>query len=162
MSKNTKVLFVSCVVISILVLLASFAYTYMLNKKSSSLEQELSANGNVPTEQEKALILKNGKSAGKFIEKYAIDTQVLTIGENCQIDPLIIRFKGDSVLVIENKDSKMHTIAFENQNFFTVSPNDKREINVNEVFNIKEGKLSYRCKEISEDINLGIMYVVSN
>lgn len=161
METKIKILVVVLILASS-VLIASYLYTNKSQpEKESNVSVEQQKDLPTPNEQEKKSILEKGQFADELIEKYAVDTQTLVIGKDCQMDPLVIRFKGDSVLTIENKDSQMHTIAFENQNFFTVSPNDKREINVNKTFNITEGKLTYKCTDLSQEENVGVMYITA-
>ena len=157
---KTKIKMITILVLVLLTLMLIFGFIYIKNKKKDATSQ-LKEEKTIIAEQEKSDILKNNESFNELIEKYAVDTQSLTIGQNCQMDPLVIRFKGDSNLVIENKDSQMHTIAFENQNFFTVSPNDKREININKTFNLTEGKLFYKCTDLSQENNVGVMYIIT-
>jgi uncharacterized membrane protein YvbJ len=117
-----------------------------------------------PSEQEKTTLLSEpavqaGDDYQTLVEKYARDTQNLTIGPNCQMDPLVIKFNGNATLVITNSDSLEHTISFENQNFLNVSPNGKREINIQETFGIGEGIWRYRCGDLNAEQNVGVMYL---
>jgi hypothetical protein len=117
-----------------------------------------------PNEQEKATLLSEpavqaGDEYQALVEKYARDTQNLTIGPNCQMDPLVIKFKGDATLVITNNDSLEHTISFANQNFFNISPNGKREINIQETFGLNEGIWRYRCGDLNAEQNVGVMHL---
>lgn len=136
-----------------------FFYLYFVANKKDIRKEPL-----VPSEQEQAVIL-NQPSAGteaeysKLIEKYASSTQTLNIGQNCQMNPLVIKFKGDSTLVIANNDSVKHVISFENRNFFSVSPGDKREINIQKTYGFDPGAWRYRCGDLASDRNVGVMYL---
>ncbi len=93
------------------------------------------------------------------VKELAVPSETLTVGEGCVMSPLIIRLPENSVLKIDNKDSKVHTIAFEDQNFFNVSAGKVREINITEVFGKREGIYRYRCNDQSLEENVGVMYI---
>lgn len=129
-----------------------------------NIEPEQKVKTTILEDDKKTILSGNDKdlsSQKDLVNKYVQNSQNLTIGEKCKMDPLVIKFKGDSILTIENKDLIMHTIAFENQNFFTVSPGEKREININETFKMNEGVLHYKCPDISQDNNVGVMYITA-
>lgn len=94
------------------------------------------------------------------VERLAVESDTVTVGPECVMDPLIIKMKEGSVLKIDNKDSVEHVLAFEDQNFFGVSSGFVREINITEVFGKGEGIYRYRCGDRSLEEAVGIMYVV--
>lgn len=93
------------------------------------------------------------------IESVAVATDTITLTEGCTMSPLIVRLPENSVLNIHNTDTTEHTIAFEDQNFFNVSPGQMRAINLTETFGKKIGIYRYKCNDISLERNVGIMYV---
>lgn len=152
MSNNKKI----CIAAAVIVLCLLAVLYYKFYWKGDKLFG--------PDEQEKITLLTQPsvEAEGEYknlIEKYAQETQALTIGQNCQMDPLVIKFKGDSTLVIANNDSKEHVISFENQNFFGVSAGDKRKINIKQTFGLTEGVWRYRCGDLSSEQNVGVMYL---
>ncbi len=98
----------------------------------------------------------------KQVKALAVQSETLTVGEGCAMSPLIIRLPENSVLKIDNKDSKVHTIAFEDQNFFNVSAGKVRELNITEVFGKGEGIYRYRCNDQSLSKNVGVMYIAGS
>lgn len=94
------------------------------------------------------------------VTKLAVESDTITMSADCNMDPLIIKMKEDSVLKIDNRDSVEHVLAFEDQNFFAVSSGRTRDINITEVFQKGEGIYRYRCGDRSQEIAVGIMYVV--
>lgn len=94
------------------------------------------------------------------VARLAAESDTITVGAECSMDPLIIKMKEASVLKIDNKDSVEHVLAFEDQNFFAVSSGRTREINITQVFKKGEGIYRYRCGDRSPEIAVGIMYVV--
>ena len=94
------------------------------------------------------------------VAQLAVESDTITMSADCSMDPLIIKMKEDSVLKIDNRDSVEHVLAFEDQNFFAVSSGRTRDINITEVFQKGEGIYRYRCGDRSQEIAVGIMYVV--
>lgn len=94
------------------------------------------------------------------VARLSVETDTIFMGTECSIDPLIIKMKEGSILKIDNKDSVEHVLAFEDQNFFAVAGGQVREINITEVFGKGEGIYRYRCGDISQEVTVGIMYVV--
>jgi len=96
-----------------------------------------------------------------LLNKVAVSTTELKIGKNCDMDPLVMKFKNGDKLSIINNDNIDHIVAFENQNFFSVSSGDTREIDINEVFGLKDGIFRYRCSDVSSEANVGIFYITT-
>jgi hypothetical protein len=97
----------------------------------------------------------------KLIREIAFESQVLEIGSNCEMKPLVIKFRENDVLKITNSDSVQHTIAFENKNFFAIRSQATIEINLKNKFNLEKGILHYRCTDISSSESVGVMYMVN-
>lgn len=95
------------------------------------------------------------------VEEFAVPADTIVVTEKCTMSPLVIKLPENSTLRIENQDSVPHTIAFEDQNFFTVSAGKTREINVLEVFKKPAGVYRYRCNDLSTSANVGVMYIVA-
>lgn len=128
-----------------------------------------------PTEAEKKTELRQAQQklliapekAGMTKEDYAaevaalaIEVDTITVMAGCTMDPMIIKMKEGSVLKLNNQDVSEHTLAFEDQNFFGIAPGLTREINITQVFGKNEGIYRYRCGDLSQDQNVGIMYIV--
>jgi plastocyanin len=94
------------------------------------------------------------------VKLFAKESSTLRVGVECAIDPLALKFKAGRELNITNNDTKEHTVAFEDQNFFNVSPGATRVINITKTFTKGAGIYRYRCSDLSLTANVGLMYVV--
>ena len=95
------------------------------------------------------------------VNQLSEEGDTITMGTNCAMDPLILKLKTGSELKLQNNDSVEHFIVFEDSNFFSVSANDTRSINITETFGKSDGIYRYRCGEREDSSNVGIMYIVS-
>lgn len=117
------------------------------------------------SDAEKAIVLTppGAEDTAAYTEtvlRLAQESDTLTIGANCAMEPLVLRLREGAVLNIVNNDTSEHTIAFEDQNFFNVSAGGRRAINITEMFQRGEGVYRYRCNDISLDQNVGVMSIV--
>lgn len=94
------------------------------------------------------------------IKELAKATNILTVGKQCSMDPLVIELTLGEDLTIQNTDTVLHTVAFEDGNFFSVSPGKDRTINIEQTFGKSAGIYRYGCNDISFEENVGVMYVV--
>ena len=91
----------------------------------------------------------------------SIETDTVIVDANCAMTPLILKMREGSILKIDNRDTADHTISFEDQNFFNVSADQVREINITDTFGKGSGMYRYKCSDISFDQNVGILYVTN-
>lgn len=110
----------------------------------------------VPNMQDENAVLvppRNGADAQaayqSLVEKLAQTSSTLEINVGCTMTPLVIKLTEGSMLAVHNKDTKSHVIAFEDQNFFSVSASQTREINLKDVLSRVAGTYRYRCPDIS-------------
>lgn len=169
MGKSHKVMYL---LISLIVLVLSVNILFLyLNNLDSSKQNGLSDTSEA-AEQESLDVYKKlltpPQELGITEEEYLAQvaslsevTNTITMGEGCLMNPLIVQIKEDSVLKVKNEASIDHVIAFEDQNFFAVSAGDTREINATQVFGKGEGIYRYRCGDQSQEVNVGIMYIVA-
>ena len=94
-----------------------------------------------------------------LVEESAEKSEMLLISEACVVKPEILKLHKDQILNIRNIDSELHTIVFENQNAFTVSPRDSRRIAIGDLLKIDSGVLRYKCLESEEEGNSGLLYI---
>lgn len=136
--------------VGVLVLVAAVLFAVLL---LSSLKQKIldgPPQNASPTEVVKYNTLVKDK---------AISTNELTIGINCKMNPLVLEITTTDVLTIRNDDSIQHVISFEDQNFFTVSANDSRELTLERIGK-KPGIYRYRCGDMNEEENVGVLYII--
>ena len=88
----------------------------------------------------------------------AEESYAITMSANCAVDPLVIKVKTGAVLRLTNNDSVEHVMAFEDENFFAVSPGQTREIDTT-TLQKNEGVYRYRCGEQTEGKNVGVLYI---
>jgi len=122
-------------------------------------------SGGALTEEEKNIVLTPPQTGeeeayNNLVKKHAVSSPVLTIGPNCEMDPLIIEITTEQELTIKNTDSIIHIVSFEDQNAFSVSPGRERTINIKQTFSRNADAYRYRCNNISMEENVGVMYVV--
>ena len=119
------------------------------------------------TTREWAVLVGPGQSASpeekanyaERVKNEAKRADVLTIGVKCEMNPLVLKLKEGEMLKLKNTDIVVHTVAFEDQSFFTVSPGRDRSIDLAAVFGKGEGIYRYRCNDVSFDDNVGVLYI---
>jgi plastocyanin len=94
------------------------------------------------------------------VAQAAVESNKLVIGLNCAMSPLVLKLRRGATLTVINDDSINHTIAFENQNFFSVSAWKSRDIAITEIFPLDVGIYRYRCSDQATTTNVGVMYII--
>ena len=136
-------------VVSIIVLVLG----YILFNNQSSNRAVLTAPAADATSEEQAEYVVS-------VKRLAEAAAVLEIGEGCTMTPLVLKLAEGETLTIQNNDATAHTIAFEDQNFFSVSPGRSREIDLMAIFGKGEGIYRYRCSDVDRENNVGVLYIV--
>lgn len=95
-----------------------------------------------------------------MIDSVAKESSTLTLGTSCVMDPLVLKFHAGATLTIVNNDTVEHTVAFEDQNFFNVSPSGSRTLNISQTFTKGPGIYRYRCNDLSLSENVGVLSIV--
>jgi plastocyanin len=94
------------------------------------------------------------------VEKLAVESGTLEVGPACAMSPLVLKLREGNTLAVHNGDTVDHTIAFEDQNFFAVSAQQTRTIDLKTVLSRVAGTYRYRCSDIASSTNVGVVYVV--
>lgn len=135
---------------------------YMPREESLTVPESMNEEREDTFDTRTLLVPPEGEKTADYeaqVAMHATVSDTITISDGCAMDPLIIELKANSTLKIENKDTTEHTIAFEDQNFFNVSPGQTRELNVSETFNKGAGIYRYRCNDLSLEKSVGVMYL---
>lgn len=91
-----------------------------------------------------------------LVAKVAVETNVLTIGQNCSVSPVVLRTRSKEV-TLKNTDSVAHTIAFTSPFFSgTIPPNGSLKMPVD--FKGQLGLYGYGCDGSAQAV--GLMDVV--
>ena len=98
----------------------------------------------------------------KVIE-LAEEDNILSIGENCDMSPMILKSNVNSQILIENNDSAGRGLVFENQKkdalTFSLPPKSMMDFSPR-VFGLSKGIYRYQCDQAKGGENDGILYIV--
>jgi hypothetical protein len=109
------------------------------------------------TEDDYAAVIEQAAN----LRSLAQETETLAIGAGCYMTPPVGKVKNTASLSITNNDTVAHTLVFDNRDPFTLSPGGTRLINPKGFFGDGEGLWYYRCSDISETNNVGVLYVTA-
>lgn len=93
------------------------------------------------------------------VARLAKESDTLTIGVNCTMEPLVIKLTEDTSITLENIDTIPHTVAFEDGGIFVLAPNYKKAINLSTAFAKTGGVHRYRCDDLSSTANVGVLSI---
>lgn len=143
-----------------------FLYRTIVEEKGEVSDEEVLSE-NAPTaeitEAERELLLTGDIEDHVYINtvsKVATNVETLEIGEGCVMSPLVLRLSLNTPLTIENKDTQNHVIAFEDENFFSVTAGRSRVIDLHR-FGKEEGVYKYRCGDVSREEAVGVLYITN-
>jgi plastocyanin len=137
------------------ILLALLAYV-LLNNRSLPVTEETPIVLTPPQATPEAAVQYQAA-----VEKLAVESETLEVGTACTMSPLVLKLKEGNTLAVHNGDTVDHTIAFEDQNFFSVSAQQTRSIDLKTVLSRIAGTYRYRCSDIASSTNVGVVYVVN-
>lgn len=155
---NTKYKAVVTVTILILIVIG------VISTKTGNFPVSIASQAITPIEQSVLLAPpKTPTEEGSYdtlVQKYAQEAQVLDVGAECAVSPLVLKLKSDALLTIRNNDTVSHMIAFEDQNAFSVSVGQTRTLSLQEMFQKGAGTYRYRCGDKMGTGNVGVLYIV--
>ncbi len=93
------------------------------------------------------------------VERVAKEADTLLIGEQCVMEPLVLRLTEGALLAIKNTDATEHMIAFEDGTSFVLAPGYRKELNITDIFGKSAGIYRYSCDDLSKDENVGVLFV---
>ncbi len=148
---------------SVILLVGVVAYFYFNIVKMAPAERD-----DITTAERQAVLTApsptaNSDELGVYeaqVARLAKESGTLTVGANCAMDPLVLKFRAGAKLNIINTDISEHTVAFEDQNFFNVAPGMTRILDITQTFTKGPGIYRYSCNDLSLATNVGVMYIV--
>ena len=123
--------------------------------KERDLVQTPPVSTETQTESDYAAVIERAAN----LRSLAQETETLGIGAGCHMTPPVSKVKNTATLSITNNDTVSHTLVFDNKDPFTVSPGNTKALNAKGFFGDGEGLWYYRCSDISETNNVGVLYV---
>lgn len=128
------------------------------------VSRESTAPAHAPVLDERGIVLSRPADVEKenydaIVARLAVSTSTLTIGRGCAMDPLVLRFQENATTTILNNDAVPHTIEFEDGGIFILAPNYAKQLVITSVFGKSKGIHRYRCDDISDSQNVGVLYI---